>query len=185
MTDQQIKPKTMKKGNLVGGTLLLILGIVFLLGQILDIHLGSYVWPFMVIVPGVILFFLALSVEEEIGKALAIAGGIVTMVGLILLVQSITGFWASWSYAWALVAPTAAGLGLWLFGAIKERTDLVKSGKALTRVGLIIFVIAAVFFEFVIGVNGHSLGRYGLPLLLIVLGIFLLVRNVRSSWSKA
>ena len=184
MTDQPIKSKPTKKGNLIAGTLLLILGIVFLVGQVFDIHLGTYVWPFLVIVPGVILFLLALMVDEEMGQALAILGAIVTMVGVILLVQNITGFWTIWSYAWALVAPTAAGLGLWLFGTFKERPNLVKSGKDLTRIGLIIFVIAAVFFEFVIGVNGHNLGRYGLPLVLIILGIFLLVRNVRHSWRK-
>lgn len=185
MTDQTTKPKALSRGNLIGGTLLIILGIVFLVGQIFDIHLGSYLWPFLVIVPGVLLFLLALVIEEEIGQALAILGAMLTMIGVILLAQSITGFWASWSYVWALAAPTAAGLGLWLFGAIKERADLVKSGKGLTRVGLIIFVIAAVFFEFVIGVNGHSLGRYGLPLILILLGLFLLARNVRRGWRKA
>lgn len=183
--DNQSKSLTLTKGSAIGGTLLIVLGIIALAGQLFDIHLGQYVWPFLVVIAGVALFFVALAVEEEAGKAMAIISGIVTMVGTILLVQSLTGFWTSWSYAWALVAPTGPGLGLWLFGSNKDRPDLVKSGKDLTRVGLFIFVVAAVFFELILGLNGHSLGRYGLPLLLIALGAFFLFRNLRSGWRKA
>jgi hypothetical protein len=183
--EKQSKPAIMTRGNALGGILLIALGLVFLLGQVFDIHIGRYVWPFMIIVPGVFLFVAALAVEEEVAKALAIVGGIVTMVGTILLVQSFTDLWASWSYAWALVAPTGPGLGLWLLGSVKDRDELVKSGKDLVRVGLVIFVIAAVFFELVIGVSGFGLGRYGLPLLLILLGLFLLVRNARQGWRNA
>jgi hypothetical protein len=160
---EQNKPVTITKSNALGGVLLIVLGIIFLVGQIFDFHLGRYLWPFTVIVPGVVLFLRALALEEEVGKALAIISGIVTMVGVILFVQSLTDLWANWSYAWALVAPTGPGLGLWLLGTLKDRADLVKSGKDLIRVGLSIFMVAAVFFELVIGVSGHSLGNYGLP----------------------
>ena len=73
---------------------------------------------------------------------------------------------------------------MWLLGAIKNQANLVKEGKDLTRVGLSIFVVAAVFFELILGVNGFGLGRYGLPLLLIVLGMFLLLRNARNGWRE-
>ena len=180
--EKQDKSVAGLRGNALGGVLLIILGVVFLVGQIFDIHIGRYVWPFLIIVPGVLFFGAALAVEEEASKALAIIGGIVTMVGTILLVQSLTDLWASWSYAWALVAPTGPGVGLWLLGSIKDNDELMKSGKDLIRAGLVMFVIAAVFFELIIGVSGFSLGRYGLPLLLIVLGLFLLVRNARHGW---
>lgn len=183
--DKQNNPVTLTRSNAVGGVLLIVLGIVFLVGQIFDIHLGRYLWPLAVIVPGVVLFLAALALEEGAAKALAIISGIVTMAGIILFVQSLTDLWASWSYAWALVAPTGPGLGLWLLGAIKDRPDLVKSGKDLVRVGLIIFVVGAVFFELVIGVSGRSLGPYGLPLLLIGLGLLLLARTIYNSWRKA
>lgn len=183
--DEQKKPVPMTRGNALGGALLIVLGIVFLVGQIFDFHLGHYLWPFTVIVPGVFLFLGAMALDEEAGKALAIISGIVTMVGVILFVLTFTNLWASWSYAWALVAPTGPGLGLWLLGTLKNRPELVKSGKELIRVGLIIFVVAAVFFELVIGISGFGLGRYGLPLLLILLGLFLLVRNTRQGWRNA
>lgn len=183
--EKQSQSVFITKGNVLGGALLIFLGIVFLVGQFFDIHIGRYVWPFTIIVPGVFLFVAALAVEEEVAKALAIIGGIITMAGAILLVQSITDLWTSWSYAWALVAPTGPGMGLWLLGSLKDRAELVKSGKDLTRVGLAMSVIAAVFFELVIGVSGFGLGRYGLPLLLILLGLFLLVRNVRHGLHNA
>lgn len=183
--EKQDKPVAVPRGSAFGGILLIVLGILFLLGQIFDFHVGRYVWPFMIIVPGVLLFLGALAVEEEVAKALAIISGIFTMIGTILFVQSLTDLWASWSYAWALVAPTGPGVGLWLLGTIKNRDELVKAGKDLARVGLIMFVVAAVFFELVLGVSGFGFGQYGLPLLLILLGLFLLVRNVRQGWRNA
>jgi hypothetical protein len=183
--EKQIKPASMTRGSTLGGLLLIVLGIAFLLGQVFDIHLGRYLWPFMVIIPGILLFFGALTIEEDGGKALAIVSGIVTMVGVTLFVQTVTELWATWSYAWALVAPTGPGLGLWLLGTIKDRSTLVKEGKDLIRVGLILFVVAAVFFELVLGVSGFGLGGYGLSLLLIGLGILLLLRNLGNRWRKA
>jgi hypothetical protein len=185
MMEKQNKSVIVTRGNLIIGAFLILFGIVLLLGQVFDVSLGGYLYPFAVIVPGVFLFLLAMSVEEKMGQALAIISGIVTMVGFILLVQSITHYWGSWTYAWALIAPTGAGIGLWLFGVRKERPDLVKSGKDLTGIGLAIFVVAAVFFEFVMDVNGNGLGRNGLPVLLIVVGLFLLIRNLRHGWQKA
>lgn len=182
--EKQNKPETMRRSNMLFGALLIFLGIIFLVGQFFDVHLGHYLWPFTIIIPGVLLFLGALSLEGETAKALAIVSGIVTMVGVILFAQSLTDWWASWSYAWALVAPTGSGLGLWLLGTIKDRAELVQTGKELIRVGLIIFVLGAIFFELFIGINGFGFGPYGLPLLLVILGIFLLLRNLRGGKHK-
>jgi hypothetical protein len=171
-----------RNSNAIFGILLLLSGIVFLFGELLDIHIGQFLWPFVVIGVGVGLFLLALGVEEKTGEALAIVSGIVSMVGLILLYQNITDHWASWSYAWALVAPTGPGLGHFLYGTAKGRSEMVKAGKDLMKVGLGIFLVAAVFFELVIGVSGWGISQYGWPMLLIVLGLFLLLRNLRTTW---
>lgn len=179
------KKQIVYPGNAALGGILIVLGIVFLLGQMFDIRIGQFVWPFFIIVPGVFLFFLALSLEAPAGEPLSIVGSIVTMVGLLLFYQSITGHWESWTYAWALVAPTSPGLGQILYGTLKGRPETVKTGKDLTKVGLGIFVVAAIFFELIIGVGGFGLGRVGWPLLLIVLGILLLLRNLSLSWRKA
>jgi hypothetical protein len=60
----------------------------------------------------------------------------------------------------------------------------MQSGRELTRVGLTIFVVAAVFFELVIGISGFGLGGFLWPALLIVLGLYLLFRNVGANWRR-
>lgn len=168
----------LNRSNALLGGLLIILGGLFLLGELFDIHIAHVIWPFFIIVAGVLMFIGALALDDEVGMALAMVSGIVTMVGAILAFQNLTDTWASWAYAWALVAPTSLGMGQWLYGAVKNRPELVKSGKDVTKVGLGMFVVAAVFFEFIIGINGHGMGRFGWPLLLIAFGFFLLIRNL-------
>lgn len=172
-------------GRMLLGGLLILLGIVFLLGELLNIRVGHIVWPFFIIGPGVLLFLLALIVDDAAGQALAIVGGIITMIGVILFYQNVFNHWESWSYAWALVAPTSVGLSLLGYGWLKNKPEARQSGWDVTKVGLSIFVVAAIFFELVIGVSGFGLGRVGWPLLLIALGLFLLIRNVGAAWRKA
>lgn len=181
----EIKKSGLRSGNVWLGGLLILLGIVFLLGELFDIRLGQFIWPFFVIVPGVLLFLLALALDNDSGQAVASVGGLVTMVGLILLYQNVSGHYTSWSYAWALVAPTSIGLGLLSYGWLKHKPELQQRGWDVAKVGLSIFVVAAVFFEFIIGVSGFGLGRIGWPLLLIGLGLFLFIRNLSVSWHKA
>jgi len=167
--------------NLAAGVSLVVVGILLLVGRILGISLGRFLWPFYIIVPGVLLFVFALTTGDS-GEGLAIAGSIVTMVGLVLLYQNTTGHWQSWAYAWALVAPTSIGLGQMVYGSLKGREHVVKSGLGLARVGGIIFVVAALFFELVIGISGF--GSIGWPVLLIGAGVLLLLRNLLSGRSR-
>ena len=164
--------------TLAVGAGLVLLGLLFLCAQLggalLHMDFGRFLWPFYIIVPGVLLYIWGVVVRDKAGVGLAMAGSVVTMVGLILLFQAITGLWATWAYAWALIAPTAIGLGLMLFGAIKGQPDLIHSGRRLATIGLAIFVGLAILFELVIGVSGFGLGRVGrvlLPLLVIGFGI--------------
>ena len=160
--------------SLAAGGVLVALGVLLLLGQVFDIRLGRYLWPCYIIVPGVLLFAISLTLDQA-GEGVAIAGSIVTMLGLLLLYQNTAHHWQSWAYAWALVAPTSIGLGQAIYGLLKSRQQVVKSGLALARIGGIIFVVGAVFFELVIGISGF---RYiGWPALLIAAGVLLLVRN--------
>ena len=63
--EKQNKSVALTRGNALGGVLLIGLGIIFLVGQLFNFHLGRYLWPFTVIVPGVVLFLGALALEEE------------------------------------------------------------------------------------------------------------------------
>lgn len=164
--------------SLVFGAAFILFGLLLLLGQLLHIDLAGLLWPFFIIVPGVALFLAALLASGKAGEPLAIVGSILTMIGCILLFQTVTRLWATWAYAWALIAPTSIGLGMLAWGAIKGHQDKVKEGLNMAGVGLVIFLIAGAFFELVLGVSGFSLGPLALPLLLIGLGVLLVVVNL-------
>jgi hypothetical protein len=166
------------------GGLLLLLGIVVLLGQAFELDLGRVGWPFFVIVPGLGLLGLGLAATGRLGEVLATVGGVVTMAGLVLLVQNATDRFDTWAYAWALVVLVGAGLGRWLVGVVRGRGDLAASGGWLIAAGLVAFVVFAVFFEVVIGIGGRPVGaggRYALAALLIVAGLILLGRRLLAA----
>lgn len=168
-------------GLVLGGVLILV-GLIFLAGQIIgplfDIDFGRIAWPFFVIGAGIAILAGGLAAGDQAGEPLSILGSMVTMVGLVLFFQNLTDLWATWAYAWALVAPTGAGLGLMLYGTLKNHPNKARDGMRLATTGLGIFLVAACFFELVIGISGFGLGSWGWPLLLIGLGVLILVRNL-------
>jgi hypothetical protein len=132
-------------------------------------------WPFFVIVPGVVLILLSLIPRPPRGVGFAMAGSIVTMVGLVLLYQEETAAWESWAYAWALVGPGAAGLGMLLYGLIFGQRDLVSAGARLTAIAVALFVVGYWFFEtiFATGRPPVDLGGWW-PVAVIVAGFAVL-----------
>jgi hypothetical protein len=163
---------------------LILLGILFLVGRYVgarfDIDFGHYTWPFFIITPGVFLFLISFTPEPRPGIILAVVGAMLTTIGTILLIQNAFDLFASWAYAWALVAPTSIGLAKLVYGGIRGLRDQVKSGVRLAGIGLAIFVFGAFFFELAIGLNGFRFGAAWLcwPALLIGLGIALLLSNL-------
>ena len=169
---------SINRNNLIIGAILIAFGLMTIGGQLLNIRIGRVLWPFFIIVPGALLLSFAFSKKVFNGEPLAILGSMTTTLGLMLFYQSVTGHWASWAYSWALLAPTSIGAGLWLYGSRKDRPDMVSSGKTVVTVGLIIFLVGAVFFEMLLGIS--HLGGILTPLLLIGLGGFLLFKNIFS-----
>jgi hypothetical protein len=152
--------------------LLILVGLLFLLGDMFNIRWGANFWPLFIIGPGVALFFVTLFLAEELGSALSIVSSLVTMSGLILFIHAITGYWATWPYSWTLLFPTAIGLGLLAYGAVKDKPSLRGAGWSLVKMGLALFLVFAVFFEFILKIGGFGLG-FGWPLLFISLGLLL------------
>ena len=111
---------------------------------------------------------------------LAMFGGMVTMTGVILMIQNLFDLYATWAYAWALIAPTSMGLAKLLYGALRGLGDEVKNGLAMAGVGAVIFLVAGAFFELVIDLNGFGLNVSWLcwPALLIGGGIITLIVNL-------
>ena len=104
-------------------------------------------WPIFVVVPGLLLWALAFVPRPPAGVGFAVAGSIVTAVGLLLWYQQLSGHWDSWAYAWALIGPCAAGVGLFLYGSLTGTQKMVSTGLSLAAIGLGLFLVGALFFE--------------------------------------
>jgi hypothetical protein len=180
-TVNEMSRRRWRGGETALGGLLLLLGVVVLLGQAVDLQVGEVGWPFFVIVPGLSLLGLGLATPGRLGEVLATVGGVVTMVGLVLLVQNATDRFETWAYAWTLVVLVGPGIGRWLLGVVRGRRDLAASGGWLVGAGLAGFLVLAVFFEVVVGLGGRwdgAASRYGLAAVLILAGLLLLGRRL-------
>jgi hypothetical protein len=175
-----------RTSSVVLGLLLIVAGVAFLVMQWYSIDLpfdlGSVGWPLFIIAPGVVLLLVGLFLPAAPGSGLTIAGSIVTTVGLILAYQASTDHYASWAYAWALVAPASVGAGMFLWGLLHVRGRMVREGLGALAVGVVLFIVGFAFFEGVLNVGGGRglapLGRQALPIALIVAGLAVIVSRL-------
>jgi len=169
------------RSSVAFGVVLVVVGIFALGVVVFGVDLTQYGWPLFVIIPGLTLLIVGFF---GVGVGASIPGGLLTMLGLVLAYQSASGDWASWAFAWALVAPFGAGLGMYLQAMRDRDAAALRRGRTLMFIGLILFMIGFVFFESILGISGVDYGLFGkaaLPLLLIVGGLVLLVRNAQRS----
>ena len=159
------------RSNIILGLLLILLGAWFMARQLYpNLPLWSYFnfsWPWYVIGVGVLLLLLGLLFAAP---GMAVPACIVAGIGGILYWQNATGNWQSWSYMWTLI-PGFVGVGIFLAELLGGSLR-----KAL-RAGLPLVILSALLFA----VFGSLLGGLGIlgsywPLLLIVVGIWLLVQ---------
>jgi hypothetical protein len=170
-------------GSLVLGLLLVLVGIAYLVGQYVprpsfQVDLGHYGWPLFVIIPGLAL--MAIGATNRGASGLCIPGAIIIVTGLVLAIQNTFDLYATWAYAWALVAPGGVGIGLWVQGLVTGSPGQRAAGLRTTGTGLAIFLVGAAFFEGVIHISGRELGAVGqliLPALLVAVGVWLLIRR--------
>jgi cell wall-active antibiotic response 4TMS protein YvqF len=156
-------------GALVGGTLLIAFGLLSVASQVFRGFNWGFLWPFLVIGVGA-LFFVAMFAGGKQAAGFAIPGTIVSGVGLVLLFQNITRHWESMSYFWTLII-LFVGAGIYIMGLYGNDAGQKKSGTSVMKVGLILFIIFGSFFEMVFS----SFGNLIFPILLILLGVYLVV----------
>ena len=177
-----------QRGMYTIGLLLVVLGAFFLITEQMNFDWDRHGWPMFVIVPGVLLLIVGLAIPHEGGLGAAIPGAIVTSVGLILAFQEATGAYASWAYAWALVAPGSVGVALAAWGLLHRRWDLLDSGLRSLATGLGLFIGFGLFFENVLNIdNGHSSValRDALPLMAVGLGVLIVLWNLMPGRSRS
>lgn len=165
-----------RRGTILLGLALVVLGGLALAGRLLDIDLLGLGWPIFVLAPGIVLFAAGVAVGGKGGLGLAIPGGIVSMVGVVLTFQSATGLWSTWAYAWALVAPGGVGLAMVLYGLFTGQGDVLRGGFPVLLTGIGLFIGFGLFFEGVVNLSG--VGGFAEPLLaggLVVLGVIVVL----------
>jgi phosphatidylserine synthase len=158
-------------GALVGGALLITFGLLSLAGEIFRGFNWGLLWPFFVIGAG-ILFFVAMFAGGKQTAGFAIPATIISGIGLVLLIQNITHHWESMSYFWTLVI-LFVGAGIYVMGLYADDIGQKQSGMRVMRIGLILFIIFGVFFELIFS----HLGNIGFPIILILLGVYLILNR--------
>lgn len=164
-----------RKASILGGIILILLGLLFLAGEIAPQYFDFWEWPFAII--GLGLLFLIWAIIAGVG-GLAVPASILAGIGGIFYYQNMTGDWESWSYIWALI-PGFVGIGIIIGGIIDQN---IKAG--ITSGLTMILISAMLFFAFgsAFGLD-PNITKYW-PVLLIGLGLIALVRALFSVGRK-
>jgi hypothetical protein len=174
--EDQGRDRDAQKGMAALGIVLIVLGGLFLLSEQLNVDWNARGWPMYVIVPGLVLLVAGLAIPHEVGLGIAVPGGMITTVGLLLAYQDYYDQWASWAYVWPLVAPGSVGVTMTAHGILHRSMDLLDAGLRTAAVGLGLFVGFGLFFVNVIRIdNGRQpeILQRGLPILAIALGLLI------------
>ena len=156
-------------GPLIGGTLLIVFGLLALAGRFFrSVDWGS-LWPFIIIGIGA-MFFAAMFAGGRQTAGFAIPASIVSGIGLVLLYQNITQHWESMAYFWTFII-FFVGVGIYIMGWYGGEAGQKKSGTGVMKVGLILFVVFGAFFEMIFS----SFNNLVFPILLILLGAYIIL----------
>jgi hypothetical protein len=155
--------------NIATGAVLILVGAVLMAMQLVpslkEFFYSAQFWPFWIIGTGALLGLLALVLwVPGMWVPACIVGGI----GGLLYYQNLTGDWASWAYAWALI-PGFSGVGTFLAGVFSRDRRAITGGLWTVFISLVMFAIFGSFL------GGITLLSIYWPVLLIGLGVVLLV----------
>lgn len=165
--------RSSRAGGALAGVVLIGLGVLFLLGQFFNFSAWRYLWPFAVLAFGA-LFFAGMVAGGKSAGGLAIPGSIITMIGLVLFFQTLTGRWESWAYGWTFIV-IAVGVGLFIMGWWTGEAERRQSGLRVAAVGFVLFVLFGSIFELGAGLFGaRDASQLVFPVLLIGVGLYLL-----------
>ncbi len=168
-------PETASKlgGSIVAGTILIVIGAVFLAINVLHIDFGK-IWPiiFFIIAAGFYLPVLLMPHDRKNLAGLLIPGTILAGLGVIFFYNTLSDDWGSWAYIWTLI-PASVGLGLLLAARVGDwGGDTRHVGFWMFIISTAVCLILAAFF------GGGNAGLIG-AIFLIGLGLYLLIRSIR------
>ena len=167
--------------NLALGILLILIGgwlvVTRQVPAVQDWLDENFSWPMWTIGAGLLIFLIGLLTGAP---GLAVPASIVAGIGGILFYQNQTGDFSSWSYMWALI-PGFVGVGTILAGLLGDHTRRnLAHGLNLIVISAVLFLAFATFF------GGLSiLGDYGPAIILILLGLYVLIRGFTRGGSSS
>lgn len=131
------------RSAVVVGSLLIVLGVFFLVTRVVPGFFETFSWPFVVIGVGVIFLVVALVTWTP---GLAVPACIIGGLGGLLYWMNATGEWWRWSYSWALI-PAFVGVGVAANELLEGRPmrALVEGGWPVL-IGLLLFFLFGSFF---------------------------------------
>ena len=176
-----MSPSRSNMGSLIAGVLLILFGAFSLTGQLFrGFHSWEVIWPFFVVAVGA-LFFVAMFAGGKSVAGLAIPGSLFTILGLMLFLQNLFGYWESWAYGWTVIV-MSVGLGIFIMGWYAENLLQRASGLRVLKIGAVLFVIFGAFFESIF--NSLGISRFIFPVALILLGVYLLTGHSGISFKE-
>ena len=127
-----------------------------------------YVWPMWLFGAGALILLMGLVTGNP---GMAIPASIVAGIGGILYYQVVNSNYGSW-YFWMLV-PAFVGVGMILAGLLGEHTRRnLSRGLRNIVTGVVLFLVFGTLFG-----ELSILGEYGAPILVILLGMYILARG--------
>jgi len=167
--------------TLVVGLFLIAAGIAFLAVRQAGFDLakvaGEAGWPLFVIVPGLALLVAAAVPTPPRGIGFAIAGSIVTVVGLLLWYQAHSGDWESWAYLWALI-PLAVGLALLGYGMLSSNPRMITGGLWVGGCAALALVVGATIAQGMLGHPSADWANGWWAVIPIVAGVVIVARGL-------
>jgi len=154
-------------GGVIPGTILIILGILFLLPR-LGVDFGN-LWPTFILAPGLaFIIFFVVSKNKKKTAGILIPGIILTFLSIFFYYQAYS-FWANANLLWP-VYPLIVGLSFYAFYFASSRKDhgALIPANILTGVGVLFLIL-----------NYYSFNLW--PLLFIIIGLLLVLSSARKS----
>jgi hypothetical protein len=165
-----------RRSGLAGGIILILLGLLFLAGQLgLLSWAGELTWPLIIVGIGAAILIIGLLVGQP---GMAVPACVVAGIGGILYWQESTQHYETWAYVWTLI-PGFVGIGTILTGLFEWKWETIRGGIWLVVISAVLFGIFSSIFAPMFG-GTSPIGQWW-PLLLILLGILTLLEAVTRS----
>lgn len=153
------------------GICIITVGLMLLLLQVVVI---PGLWTLTILLPGLLFIYLGI-VQHPLSLPTLLTGTATTVTGLILLGQSITGYWETWSYLWTLYF-VGGGLALIYAGNREGMPTLVTSGQIGLIGGIVMLLGFGFFFEvLVFGSLDFAYSSALIASIVILVGLYLLL----------